>query len=67
MSTEAQVEQRRRNAQTIAACRRAATHCKRGHEFTPANTYIRPDGRRACVCCQRDRAWYGYHGVRWSR
>ena len=22
------------------------THCKRGHEFTPENTYVYPDGRR---------------------
>jgi hypothetical protein len=28
------------------------THCIRGHEFTPANTYIRPDnGNRQCRIC----------------
>ncbi|GAP46927.1 HNH endonuclease [Streptomyces azureus] len=27
------------------------THCHRGHEFTPENTYARPDGR-ACRACQ---------------
>jgi hypothetical protein len=27
------------------------THCKHGHEFTPANTYIRPSGHRDCRAC----------------
>lgn len=28
------------------------THCIHGHEFTPENTYIRPDGRgRQCLRC----------------
>jgi len=29
------------------------THCKRGHEFTSENTYIRPDGGRQCRTCHR--------------
>lgn len=30
------------------------THCKRGHEFTPENTYIQPsNGGRVCVACAR--------------
>jgi hypothetical protein len=30
------------------------THCERGHEFTPENTYTRPDnGRRMCRACTR--------------
>lgn len=29
------------------------THCKRGHEFTEANTYREPFGRR-CRACHRD-------------
>jgi len=34
----------------------ATTHCSRGHEFTPENTYRR-EGRNAreCVTCRRER------------
>lgn len=32
---------------------RAKTHCLRGHEFTPANTY-RINGQRRCRACCRD-------------
>ena len=28
------------------------THCKRGHEFTTENTYIRPGGKRNCIACR---------------
>lgn len=32
------------------------THCKRNHEFTPANTYVIPgSGSRVCRTCTRDR------------
>lgn len=30
------------------------THCTNGHEYTPANTYLRPDGGRRCVTCKQD-------------
>lgn len=31
------------------------THCRRDHEFTPANTYIRPrGGKRACRICMAE-------------
>lgn len=33
---------------------RSYTHCKRGHRFTPENTY-RNAGRRFCRICQRQR------------
>ncbi len=33
------------------------THCKHGHEFTPDNTHITPDGSRDCRACRRN----GYH------
>lgn len=28
------------------------THCKRGHELTRENTYVRPGGRRRCRRCE---------------
>ena len=28
------------------------THCKRGHELTPENTYVRKNGVRRCKTCQ---------------
>lgn len=32
------------------------THCINGHEFTPENTYRRPDtGHRMCRACGRER------------
>lgn len=39
------------------------THCIHGHEFTIANTRVRPNGTRACRTCVRERArrYYGTH------
>lgn len=31
------------------------THCKRGHEFTPENTYLGTDGGRSCKACWKVR------------
>lgn len=31
------------------------SRCKRGHKFTPENTYVRPDGARRCRVCHRER------------
>jgi hypothetical protein len=28
------------------------THCSYGHEYTPENTYLRPDGARQCRACR---------------
>lgn len=37
------------------------THCKRGHEFTPENTRIVPNGSRRCRACQTE------YGTKYSR
>jgi hypothetical protein len=37
--------------QASGKMKRALTHCKRGHEFTPENTRITPEGWRACRAC----------------
>lgn len=41
---------------TIPAKNFAKTHCDRGHEFTPENTYVFPNGRkRNCRACRASR------------
>jgi hypothetical protein len=62
VTTPNQYAQRLDNVRAIAARRRSATHCPRGHEFTDENTRIRWDGRRQCRTCQKDRDWYRRHG-----
>lgn len=37
----------------LPAQNRTKTHCKRGHEFTPENTYRYTNGSRACKACIR--------------
>lgn len=39
----------------IAAKNAAKTHCLRGHEFTPENTYATPSGGRGCKACRAQR------------
>lgn len=46
-----------RSRHTIPSQHAARTACKNGHEFTPENTYIRPNGARGCVTCRRE-AWH---------
>lgn len=36
---------------TLALKNSKKTHCKRGHEFTPKNTYVNPRGSRCCMIC----------------
>ena len=44
----------RSNAHQVWQTYAAQTHCKRGHEFTPENTYIRPSrSNRECRICKR--------------
>lgn len=38
---------------TLPAQNAAKTHCAKGHEFTPENTYTTKRGNRACRECQR--------------
>lgn len=46
-----------------AAAMRARTHCVHEHEFTPENTFIRPDGSRRCRECSRLRNRRDYYAV----
>jgi hypothetical protein len=46
-------ENLRRSSGQVAVLNAAKTHCKRGHEFTPENTYIAPSGSRSCRTCMR--------------
>ena len=39
----------------------APSHCKHGHEYTEANTDIRPSGWRRCRTCHRIEAKERYH------
>lgn len=41
--------------QASGAKKRLMTHCKRGHEFTDANTRITPEGWRACRQCHNEK------------
>ena len=39
----------------LAAQNARKTRCKRGHAFTLANTYVRPQGKRQCRACHNAR------------
>ena len=40
--------------------RRETTHCPKGHEYSPENTYTPPSGGRVCRTCGREKTklWY---------
>jgi hypothetical protein len=44
------------NGKTPSSINAAKEKCDNGHEFTPLNTYIRPDGTRRCKTCQAEAA-----------
>lgn len=44
-----------------AAANIRKTHCLRGHEFTPENTYVHRDNRRECRQCRREQSRRRYH------
>ncbi len=45
----------RRRSDGPAAVNARKTHCPRGHEYTPENTYIQPsNGSRICRTCRED-------------
>jgi len=33
-----------------------ATHCRHGHEYTPENSYVRPQGWKECLTCRHESA-----------
>lgn len=39
----------------VSAVNARKTHCKNGHRFTAANTYVRANGVRMCRTCHRER------------
>lgn len=41
-----------RRGQAPAAIANRTNRCKRGHEFTPENTYVRPRGGKVCRVCR---------------
>lgn len=40
----------------VTARNAVATHCKKGHELSGSNLYVRPDGYRTCRTCQGERS-----------
>jgi HNH endonuclease len=46
----------RTTGEGTGARNREKTHCSKGHEYTPENTYISPKkGRRDCLTCRKER------------
>lgn len=55
--SECKHDRRRRHyeSSSIATRPKAAerTHCPSGHQYTPENTYVSPEGHRACRTCRK--------------
>lgn len=49
------------NAAAVAK-KLAMTHCKKGHEYSVENTYVKKGGGRDCKACQRDRYYKRRYG-----
>jgi len=73
--TDDGVERQRQSIARLSVVQRTQTHCKRGHAFTQANTYVfrRANGStsRICRACVAERqrgrpTWIERHGVRIS-
>lgn len=45
----------------LATINSLKTHCKNGHEFTPENTYTRPEGGRLCRACRNYHSLNSYY------
>lgn len=52
------------NSVSEPAINAAKTHCSRGHEFTPENTYVDPRGKRNCRVCIAEHREKTYHRQR---
>lgn len=54
------LDNRPENLEVLSAREHRGRHrferCARGHEFTPENTYFRPDGGRMCGVCVKQRS-----------
>lgn len=50
---------------TIPSANAAKTHCPKGHEYSPENTYLYKNGSRMCKICMkaRWREWYDRTGA----
>lgn len=46
--------------ENLLRARARQTHCYRGHEFTPENTYLYLGKSRRCRACARDRGYAAY-------
>lgn len=44
-----------RRGQHVAERNKSKTHCVRGHEYSPENTYVNEKGYRWCNVCRRER------------